>query len=339
MQLGMVGLGRMGSNMVRRLLTHGHECVVFDMSSKAVEELVEEKALGSSSLADMVKKLEKPRAVWLMVPAAVVDQTIAELLPALEAGDTIIDGGNSYYVDDIRRAHELMSKGLNYVDVGTSGGVWGLERGYCMMIGGPDHEVQRLDPIFKTLAPGAGSIGRTPGRQGEPTQAELGYLHCGPNGAGHFVKMVHNGIEYGIMASYAEGLDILRAANVGEKTHAIDAETTPLRNPDHYKYNINLPDVAEVWRRGSVIASWLLDLTATSLSEDPALAKFSGRVSDSGEGRWTIKAAIDEGVPVPVLTTALYERFFSRGEADYQNKLLSAMRFQFGGHLEKPAGK
>jgi 6-phosphogluconate dehydrogenase len=273
------------------------------------------------------------------VPAAVVDQTIADLLPALEAGDTIIDGGNSYYVDDIRRAHELLSQGVNYVDVGTSGGVWGLERGYCMMIGGPDHEVQRLDPIFKTLAPGEGSIPRTQGRKGEPTTAELGYLHCGPNGAGHFVKMVHNGIEYGIMAAYAEGLDVLRAANVGKKTHAIDAETTPLRNPDHYKYDINLPDVAEVWRRGSVIASWLLDLTATALTEDSALAKFSGRVSDSGEGRWTIKAAIDEGVPVPVLSTALYERFFSRGEADYQNKLLSAMRFQFGGHLEKPAAK
>jgi 6-phosphogluconate dehydrogenase len=339
MQLGMVGLGRMGANMVRRLLTGGHECVVFDMSPKAVEELVDEKATGSSSLADLVKKLEMPRAVWLMVPAAVVDSTIAELLPALEAGDTIIDGGNSYYVDDIRRAHELTSKGVNYVDVGTSGGVWGLERGYCMMIGGPDHEVQRLDPIFKTLAPGPGSIPRTPGRKGDLTTAELGYLHCGPNGAGHFVKMVHNGIEYGIMAAYAEGLDILRAANVGEKTHAIDAETTPLRNPEHYKYDIDLPDVAEVWRRGSVIASWLLDLTATALTEDSALAKFSGRVSDSGEGRWTIKAAIDEGVPVPVLSTALYERFFSRGEADYQNKLLSAMRFQFGGHLEKPAGK
>jgi 6-phosphogluconate dehydrogenase len=339
MQLGMVGLGRMGANMVRRLLTGGHECVVFDMSPKAVEGLVDEKAIGSSSLADLAKRLEKPRAVWLMVPAAVVDQTIADLLPALEAGDTIIDGGNSYYVDDIRRAHELMSKGVNYVDVGTSGGVWGLERGYCMMIGGPDHEVQRLDPIFKTLAPGAGSISRTPGRKGAPTTAELGYLHCGPNGAGHFVKMVHNGIEYGIMAAYAEGLDILRGANIGNKTHAIDAETTPLSNPDHYKYDIDLPDVAEVWRRGSVIASWLLDLTATALTEDSVLSKFSGRVSDSGEGRWTIKAAIDEGVPVPVLSTALYERFFSRGDADYQNKLLSAMRFQFGGHLEKPASK
>jgi 6-phosphogluconate dehydrogenase len=339
MQLGMVGLGRMGANMVRRLLTGGHQCVVFDMSPKAVEELVDEKATGSSSLADLAKKLEKPRAVWLMVPAAVVDSTIAQLAPALEAGDTIIDGGNSYYVDDLRRARELASRSINYVDVGTSGGVWGLERGYCMMIGGPDEAVKRLDPIFRTLAPGAGSIPRTPGRKGDLATAELGYLHCGPNGAGHFVKMVHNGIEYGIMAAYAEGLDVLRAANVGEKAHTIDAETTPLRDPDQYKYDINLPDVAEVWRRGSVIASWLLDLTATALTEDSALAKFSGRVSDSGEGRWTIKAAIDEGVPVPVLSTALYERFFSRGEADYQNKLLSAMRFQFGGHLEKPAGK
>jgi 6-phosphogluconate dehydrogenase len=335
----MVGLGRMGANMVRRLVAGGHECVVFDMSPKAVEELVEQKAVGSLSLADLVKRLKKPRAVWLMVPAAVVDKTVADLSPALEAGDTIIDGGNSYYVDDLRRARELASKGVDYVDVGTSGGVWGLERGYCMMIGGPDDAVKRLDPIFKTLAPGAGDIPRTAGREGALTTAELGYLHCGPNGAGHFVKMVHNGIEYGIMAAYAEGLDVLRAANVGEKTHAIDAETTPLRDPDYYKYNINLPDVAEVWRRGSVIASWLLDLTATALIEDPALAKFSGRVSDSGEGRWTIRAAIDEGVPVPVLSTALYERFFSRGDADYQNKLLSAMRFQFGGHLEKPAAK
>ena len=339
MQLGMVGLGRMGANMVRKLLTGGHECVVFDMSSKAVDELVKEKAAGSSSLADLAKKLTKPRAVWLMVPAAAVDKTIAELAPALEPGDTIIDGGNSYYIDDLRRSHELSSKKIDYVDVGTSGGVWGLERGYCMMIGGPDQTVKRLDPIFKTLAPGAGSISRTPGRKGAVSTAEQGYLHCGPSGAGHFVKMVHNGIEYGIMAAYAEGLDVLRGANAGEKTHAIDAETTPLRNPDDYKYNINLPDVAEVWRRGSVIASWLLDLTATALAEDSALSKFTGRVSDSGEGRWTIKAAIDEGVPVPVLSTALYERFFSRGDADYQNKLLSAMRFQFGGHLEKPQPK
>jgi 6-phosphogluconate dehydrogenase len=339
MQLGMVGLGRMGANMVRRLLADGHECVVFDMSQKAVEDLAKEKAKGSSSLADLAKKLQKPRAVWLMVPAAAVDKTIADLLPALEPGDTIIDGGNSYYIDDLRRSHELSSKKIDYVDVGTSGGVWGRERGYCMMIGGPDQTVKRLDPIFKTLAPGAGSISRTPGRKGAVSTAEQGYLHCGPNGAGHFVKMVHNGIEYGIMAAYAEGLDVLRGANAGEKTHAIDAETTPLRNPGDYKYDINLPDVAEVWRRGSVIASWLLDLTATALAEDSGLSKFTGRVSDSGEGRWTIKAAIDEGVPVPVLSTALYERFFSRGDADYQNKLLSAMRFQFGGHLEKPQPK
>jgi 6-phosphogluconate dehydrogenase len=339
MQLGMVGLGRMGANMVRRLLTGGHECVVFDMSQKAVADLAKEKAKGASSLADLAKKLQKPRAVWLMVPAAAVDKTIADLLPALEPGDAIIDGGNSYYIDDLRRSHELSSKKIDYVDVGTSGGVWGLERGYCMMIGGPDQTVKRLDPIFKTLAPGAGSISRTPGRKGAVSTAEQGYLHCGPSGAGHFVKMVHNGIEYGIMAAYAEGLDVLRGANAGEKAHAIDAETTPLRNPEDYKYNINLPDVAEVWRRGSVIASWLLDLTATALAEDSALSKFTGRVSDSGEGRWTIKAAIDEGVPVPVLSTALYERFFSRGDADYQNKLLSAMRFQFGGHLEKPAAK
>jgi 6-phosphogluconate dehydrogenase len=339
MQLGMVGLGRMGANMVRRLLTGGHECVVFDMSPKAVEELVEEKALGSTSLADLARKLEKPRAVWLMVPAAVVDKTIADLLPALAPGDTLIDGGNSYYVDDLRRSHQLASKGIDYIDVGTSGGVWGLERGYCMMIGGPDQAVQRLDPIFKALAPGAGDIPRTPGRKKDSGTSELGYLHCGPSGAGHFVKMVHNGIEYGIMAAYAEGLDILRAANVGKKLHAIDAETTPLRNPEHYQYDLDLPEIAEVWRRGSVIASWLLDLTATALREDAALTKFSGRVSDSGEGRWTIAAAIDEGAPAPVLTTALYERFSSRGDADFQNKVLSAMRYQFGGHLEKPVSK
>jgi 6-phosphogluconate dehydrogenase len=339
MQLGMVGLGRMGANMVRRLLTGGHECVVFDMSPKAVEELVEEKALGSTSLAELARKLEKPRAVWLMVPAAVVDKTIADLLPALDPGDTLIDGGNSYYVDDLRRSHQLASKGIDYIDVGTSGGVWGLERGYCMMIGGPDQAVQRLDPIFKALAPGAGDIPRTPGRKKDSGTSELGYLHCGPSGAGHFVKMVHNGIEYGIMAAYAEGLDILRAANVGKKLHAIDAETTPLRNPEHYQYDLDLPEIAEVWRRGSVIASWLLDLTATALREDAALTKFSGRVSDSGEGRWTIAAAIDEGAPAPVLTTALYERFSSRGDADFQNKVLSAMRYQFGGHLEKPVSK
>ena len=339
MQLGMIGLGRMGSNMVRRLINQGHECVVFDQSPKAVQALVGEKAVGSSSLPDLIGKLKKPRAVWLMVPAAVVDETIAALSPALDADDILIDGGNSYYVDDIRRSRALSPKGVHYVDVGTSGGVWGLERGYCMMIGGPEQAVRRLDPIFKTLAPGTGDIPRTPGRGQERTSSEFGYLHCGPSGAGHFVKMVHNGIEYGIMAAYAEGLDVLRAANIGKTAGAIDAETTPLRNPEHYQYDLNLPEIAEVWRRGSVIASWLLDLTATALVEDSALKKFSGRVSDSGEGRWTIMAAIDEAVPIPVLTTALYERFSSRGDADFQNKLLSAMRYQFGGHLEKSAGK
>jgi 6-phosphogluconate dehydrogenase len=339
MQLGMIGLGRMGANMVRRLLKARHQCVVFDRSPQAIEELVKEKALGASSLQDFVKKLEKPRAVWLMVPAAVVDQTIADLLRHLEPGDILIDGGNSYYVDDIRRAKELAAKQIHYVDVGTSGGVWGLERGYCMMIGGPDQAVRRLDPIFKTLAPGMGDITRTPGREQLDGTAEQGYLHCGPNGAGHFVKMVHNGIEYGVMAAYAEGLGVLRGANIGKHVHEIDAETTPLREPEHYQYDLNLRDIAEVWRRGSVIASWLLDLTAAALVKDAALADFAGRVSDSGEGRWTIKAAIDEAVPVPVLATALYERFTSRGEADFQDKLLSAMRFQFGGHLEKSAAK
>jgi 6-phosphogluconate dehydrogenase len=335
----MIGLGRMGANMVRRLLKQGHQCVVFDMSPKAVKGLVAEKAVGASSLAELVKKLDKPRAVWLMVPAAVVDKTIGDLVPHLEGGDVLIDGGNSYYVDDIRRAKELASKKINYVDVGTSGGVWGLERGYCMMIGGPDQAVQRLDPIFKTLAPGRGDIPRTAGREKVGGTAEEGYLHCGPSGAGHFVKMVHNGIEYGIMAAYAEGLGVLRDANIGKRTHEVDAETTPLRDPEHYQYDLNLRDVAEVWRRGSVIASWLLDLTAAALLEDPELAKFGGRVSDSGEGRWTIKAAIDEAVPVPVLSAALYERFTSRGDADYQDKLLSAMRLGFGGHLEKTAAK
>jgi len=336
MQLGMIGLGRMGANMVRRLLKGGHQCVVFDRTPKTVKELVQEKAVGSSSLADLIRKLEKPRAVWLMVPAAVTDQTIADLLPYLQTGDILIDGGNSYYIDDIRRAKELASKKIHYVDVGTSGGVWGLDRGYCMMIGGEKEVVKRLDPIFATLAPGKGDISRTPGREKLSGTAEQGYLHCGPNGAGHFVKMVHNGIEYGLMAAYAEGMGILRSANVGKQSHEIDAETTPLRNPEHYQYDFNLSDVAEVWRRGSVVASWLLDLTAASLVEDPALPKFAGRVSDSGEGRWTIKAAIDEAVPAPVLSTALYARFSSRGEADYQDKLLSAMRFQFGGHHEKP---
>ena len=337
MQIGMIGLGRMGANMARRLLRGGHDCVVFDRSAKAVDELVREHATGAASLPELVKKLAIPRAVWLMVPAAVVDRSIADLVPLLDPGDTIIDGGNSYYVDDIRRAKELSAKSIHYVDVGTSGGVWGLDRGYCMMIGGEDEIVRSLDPIFARLAPGLGDVPRTPGREKIVGTAESGYLHCGPNGAGHFVKMVHNGIEYGLMAAYAEGLAILREANAGKKQSDVDAETTPLRNPEHYQYELNLRDIAEVWRRGSVIASWLLDLTAGSLVEDQNLTKFAGRVSDSGEGRWTIKAAIDEGVPVPVLTAALYERFASRGEADYQNKLLSAMRFGFGGHLEKSA--
>jgi len=335
MQLGMVGLGRMGANMVRRLLRGGHRCVVFDMSPKAVEELVAESATGANNLRDFVKRLEKPRAIWFMVPAAVVDKTISDLVPYLESGDILIDGGNSYYVDDIRRAKELVPKGIRYVDVGTSGGVWGLERGYCMMIGGNADAVKHLDPIFERLAPGLGDISRTPGREKIEGTAERGYLHCGPSGAGHFVKMVHNGIEYGVMAAFAEGLGVLRDANIGKQKTVIDAETTPLRDPEHYQYDFNLRDVAEVWRRGSVVASWLLDLTAAALVEDPDLSKFAGRVSDSGEGRWTIKAAIDEAVPVPVLSAALYQRFTSRGEADYQDKLLSAMRYQFGGHLEK----
>jgi 6-phosphogluconate dehydrogenase len=337
MQLGMIGLGRMGANMVRRLIGGGHDCVVFDRSQQAVEVLARQKAIGSTSIADFVGKLEKPRVVWLMVPAAVVDATIAGLLPHLDRGDILVDGGNSYYVDDIRRAKELAPQGIHYVDVGTSGGVWGLERGYCMMIGGEPDVVGRLDPVFACLAPGRGDIERTPGREKAGGTSEQGYLHCGANGAGHFVKMVHNGIEYGIMAAYAEGMSILQAANVGKRTHAADAETTPLRDPEHYQYDLDLPDIAEVWRRGSVIASWLLDLTASALVKDPALTDFEGHVSDSGEGRWTIKAAIDEAVPVPVLTTALYERFSSRGAADFQDKLLSAMRFGFGGHLEKKA--
>ena len=335
MQLGMVGLGRMGANMVRRLIRGDHDCVVYDVFPKAVQELAAERATPSSSFEDFVKKLAKPRAIWLMVPAAVVDETIAKIVPSLEPGDILIDGGNSYYIDDIRRAKELGPKSIHYVDVGTSGGVWGLERGYCMMIGGEDDVVKHLDPIFATLAPGIGDIPRTPGREKIGGTAEQGYLHCGLNGAGHFVKMVHNGIEYGIMAAYAEGLNILKNADVGKKQHEIDAETTPLRDPEHYQYELNLRDVAEVWRRGSVISSWLLDLTASALVDDPSLAKFAGRVSDSGEGRWTNKAAIDEGVPVPVLTGALYERFSSRGNAEFQDKLLSAMRYGFGGHLEK----
>jgi 6-phosphogluconate dehydrogenase len=337
MQLGMIGLGRMGANMVHRLLAGGHQCAVFDRSPKAVEELVRAKAIGASSIVDLVKKLEAPRAVWLMVPAGAVDATIADLLPQLTPGDILVDGGNSYYVDDIRRAQQLVQKGIHYVDVGTSGGVWGRERGYCLMIGGEAAVVKHLDPIFARLAPGAGDIARTPGRETSGGTAERGYLHCGPNGAGHFVKMVHNGIEYGIMAAYAEGLGILRAANIGKREHAVDAETTPLRNPEHYQYDLNLPDIAEVWRRGSVVASWLLDLSAAALIKDPALKGFQGRVSDSGEGRWTIRAAIDEAVPVPVLSSALYERFSSRGEADFGDKLLSAMRYEFGGHLEKPS--
>jgi 6-phosphogluconate dehydrogenase len=337
MQLGMVGLGRMGANMVRRLIRGGHECVVFDVFPKSVQELAAEKATPSSSLADLVKKMAKPRAVWLMVPAAVVDKTIADILPSLEAGDILIDGGNSYYIDDIRRAKELAPKGIHYVDVGTSGGVWGLERGYCMMIGGEDEVVKHLDPILATLAPGIGDIARTPGREKIGGTAEQGYLHCGPNGAGHFVKMVHNGIEYGLMAAYAEGLNVLKNANVGKQQHEVDAETTPLRDPEHYQFDLNLRDVTEVWRRGSVISSWLLDLTASAMVDDPSLTKFAGRVSDSGEGRWTIKAAIDEGVPVSVLSSALFERFSSRGNADFQDKVLSAMRFGFGGHLEKKA--
>jgi 6-phosphogluconate dehydrogenase len=339
MQLGMVGLGRMGANMVRRLLRRGHECVAFNRSPAPVAELAKEGAIGAGSLQELTAKLARPRAVWLMVPAAVVDQTIAEVLPHLEPDDILIDGGNSQYIDDIRRARELRARRIHYVDVGTSGGVWGLERGYCMMIGGEQAVVQHLDPIFAALAPGIGSIPRTPGRERAGGTAEQGYLHCGPNGAGHFVKMVHNGIEYGIMAAYAEGLGILHAANIGKQSRAVDAETTPLRDPDHYQYDMNLADITEVWRRGSVIASWLLDLTAAALLDDSALAKFAGRVSDSGEGRWTIQAAVETAVPAPVLTAALYQRFSSRGEAEFQNKVLSAMRFAFGGHLEKPHGK
>jgi 6-phosphogluconate dehydrogenase len=338
MQLAMIGLGRMGANMVRRLLKDGHQCVVFDRSPKAVEDLAKEKALGAKSIAELIQKLQKPRAIWLMVPAAAVDDTIADIVPHLEADDILIDGGNSYYVDDIRRAAALKEKGVHYIDVGTSGGVWGLERGYCMMIGGSEAAVRHLDPIFKTLAPGVGDIVRTPERETAGGTAEMGYLHCGGPGAGHFVKMVHNGIEYGVMAAYAEGIGILRHANIGKHQNEIDAETTPLRDPALYQYDFDLRDIAEVWRRGSVIASWLLDLTAAALAKDPELSRFSGKVSDSGEGRWTIKAAIDEAVPAPVLSTALYERFSSRGEGTFRDKLLSAMRYEFGGHLEKQGG-
>src|SRR6266540_4836853 len=337
MQIGMIGLGRMGANMVLRLLAGRHECVVFDRSPKAVEEMALAGAVAASSIVDLVKKLETPRAVWLMVPAAAVDATVDDLLPHLTPGDIVIDGGNSYYVDDIRRAKALAPKGIHYLDVGTSGGVWGRERGYCLMIGGETAVVKHLDPIFAQLAPGAGDIARTPGREAIGGTAEQGYLHCGPNGAGHFVKMVHNGIEYGIMAAYAEGLNILKNADAGLHSREADAETAPLTDPQFYEYELDIPAVAEVWRRGSVVGSWLLDLTAAALAASPTLDGFEGRVSDSGEGRWTIKAAIDEGVPVPVLTTALYERFASRGEADFQDKLLSAMRFGFGGHQEKPA--
>jgi len=337
MQIGMIGLGRMGANMVRRLLQGGQQCVVFDRLSEAVEDLTKEGADGASSLADLAKKLEKPRTIWMMIPGAFVDQLIIDLLPHLEPGDILIDGGNSYYVDDMRRARELAAKSIHYIDCGTSGGVMGLERGYCLMIGGPDEAVQRLDPVFKTLAPGVGDIPRTPERRKSKGTAEQGYLHCGPSGAGHFVKMVHNGIEYGLMAAYAEGMEILAHANVGKREQSRDAETTPLRNPEAFQFDLDLPEIAEVWRRGSVIASWLLDLTAAALTKDPTLKGFEGRVSDSGEGRWTIQAAIDESVPVPVLSTALYSRFSSRGEAEFADKLLSAMRFEFGGHVEKDA--
>jgi 6-phosphogluconate dehydrogenase len=338
MQLGMIGLGRMGANMVRRLERGGHQCVVFDANQASVQELAKEGPTGAQSLDDFIAKLQPPRAVWLMVPAAVVEHILPDLAARLKKDDILIDGGNSYYIDDIRRAKELATKGINYLDVGTSGGVWGLERGYCMMIGGPDWAVKHLDPLFKTLAPGIGNIDRTPGRDKAGGTAELGYLHCGLSGAGHFVKMVHNGIEYGIMAAYAEGLNILKHANVGKKGHVIDAETTPLRSPEHYQFDMNLPDIAEVWRRGSVIASWLLDLTASALLKDPTLKNFGGHVSDSGEGRWTLQAAIEEGTPAPVLAAALYQRFASRGEDEFACKILSAMRLEFGGHLEKPHG-
>jgi 6-phosphogluconate dehydrogenase len=338
MQLGMVGLGRMGANMVRRLMKDGHECVVYDVNADPVKDLAGEGATGSDSWDDFVAKLDKPRNAWLMVPAAFVDSTAKELSDRMDEGDTLIDGGNSYYHDDIRRAGELKPKGIHYVDVGVSGGVWGLERGYCQMIGGENDVVERLDPIFRSLAPGIGDIDRTEGRTGDPSPSEMGYLHCGPNGAGHFVKMVHNGIEYGIMAAYGEGLNIIKHANVGSQEQEADAETTPLRHPELYRYDIDTAEVAEVWRRGSVIASWLLDLTAIALKRDPELSNFTGRVSDSGEGRWTAIAAIDEGVPAYILTNSLFERFESRGEGDYAGKIMSAMRMEFGGHHEKPAG-
>ena len=339
MELGMIGLGRMGTNMVRRLLRAGHHCVVYDLHPKCAQALAKEGAVGTTSLEDFAKKLKLPRTVWMMVPAAVVDPTLKSLIPLLERDDVVIDGGNSFYQDDIRRAAELKPRGIHYVDVGTSGGVWGSERGYCLMIGGDEAVVRRIDPVFAALAPSIEAAPRTPGREKLGGTAEHGYLHCGPSGAGHFVKMVHNGIEYGIMASYAEGLNILRHANAGKQQRTVDAETTPLRNPKYYPYDLNLADIAEVWRRGSVIASWLLDLAATALLDNPDLAKFAGRVSDSGEGRWTIAAALDESVPVPVLSAALYARFSSRGEDDFADKLLSALRYQFGGHKEKAATK
>ena len=339
MQLGMIGLGRMGANLVRRLMRDGHDCVVFDVNADAIEELAGEGAVPAASLAELVEKLEPPRAAWIMVPAGYVQDTLDELAGLMASGDAIIDGGNSYYRDDIDRAAALAPKGIDYLDVGTSGGVFGLDRGFCLMIGGPDEAVNRLDPIFKTIAPGVDCGERSPGRDGGATPAEIGYLHCGPTGAGHFVKMVHNGIEYGVMAAYAEGLNVIANADIGKRQHEIDAETAPLRDPQYYPYDIDIADVAEVWRRGSVIASWLLDLTATALHDSPTLEEFGGRVSDSGEGRWTLHAAIDEGVPAPVLSTALYERFASRGEDEFANKLLSAMRKQFGGHDEKPDGQ
>ncbi|HXD87981.1 MAG TPA: decarboxylating 6-phosphogluconate dehydrogenase [Urbifossiella sp.] len=335
MQLGMIGLGRMGANMAKRLMKGGHQCVVYDRNADAVKALAADGAIGATTLDDFVKKLQAPRAVWLMVPAAVVDSSVAELAAKLQKDDVVIDGGNSHYIDDIRRAKELQPRGIHYLDVGTSGGVWGRDRGYCMMIGGDEAAVKRLDPIFKTLAPGTGTIAKTPNTEQVGTTAEQGYLHCGPAGAGHFVKMVHNGIEYGMMAAYAEGLNVLKHANVGKKGHTSDAETTPLRCPEHYQYDLNLPAIAEVWRRGSVVASWLLDLTAAALAKDPSLSKFAGRVSDSGEGRWTLLAAVEEGTPAPVLSAALYQRFTSRGEDEFADKLLSAMRYEFGGHEEK----
>ncbi|MGE0684458.1 MAG: phosphogluconate dehydrogenase (NAD(+)-dependent, decarboxylating) [Candidatus Binatia bacterium] len=336
MQLGMIGLGRMGANMVSRLLRGGHQCVVFDTNPTTVQTLVNEGAIGTASLDEFVAQLTPPRAAWIMVPAAVVDRTLSDLAARLQRDDIVIDGGNSYYIDDIRRSEELSVKGIHYLDVGTSGGIWGLERGYCLMIGGPERAVQHLDPLFKALAPGRTEIARTPGKEKTSGTAEDGYLHCGPAGAGHFVKMVHNGIEYGLMAAYAEGFNILRHANVGKQDRVADAETTPLRQPEHYQYDFNLAEIAEVWRRGSVVASWLLDLTALALSKSPDLENFSGRVSDSGEGRWTVAAAIEEGCPAPVLSAALYQRFSSRGEGDFAGKILSAMRFEFGGHAERP---